>query len=156
MHIAVYKCPPKLTVDMVTEAVRFYASTLMNRQLVKNLTVKALFKDEGVDGSCDAYCGDNNNKARDFIITIMPKLSKNNILRVLAHEMVHVKQYATGESKQYERTPYVTKFRDVMVNTSTTDYWDLPWEIEAYGRELGLYVRFMEHWKNVKTKADKT
>jgi hypothetical protein len=78
------------------------------------------------------------------------------MLIALAHEMVHVKQYATGESRQYERMPYVTKFRGVMVNTNTMDYWDLPWEIEAFGRELGLYVRFMEHWKNVKAKADKT
>ncbi len=154
MHIAVYKCPPKLTVDMVTEAVRFYASTLMNRQLVKNLTVKVSFKDKDVDGFCNT--DDDLAKPREFALQINPKRSVKAILTALAHEMVHVKQYATGESKQYERTPYVTKFRGVMVNTETMDYWDLPWEIDAYGRELGLYVRFMEHWKNVKTKADKT
>jgi len=154
MHIAVYKCPPKLTVDMVTEAVRFYASTLMNRQLVKNLTVKVSFKDKDVDGFCNT--DDDLAKPREFALQINPKRSVKAILTALAHEMVHVKQYATGESRQYERTPYVTKFRGVMVNTETTDYWDLPWEIDAYGRELGLYVRFMEHWKNVKTKADKT
>ena len=154
MHIAVYKCPPKLTVDMVTEAVRFYASTLMNRQLVKNLTVKVFFRDDGVDGLCNT--DDDLAKPREFALQINPKRSVKAILTALAHEMVHVKQYATGESRQYERTPYVTKFRGVMVNTETTDYWDLPWEIDAYGRELGLYVRFMEHWKNVKTKADKT
>lgn len=154
MHIAVYKCPPKLTVDMVTEAVRFYASVLMNRQLVKNLTVKVFFKDESVDGLCNT--DDDLAKPREFALQINPKQSAKAMLTALAHEMVHVKQYATGESKQYERTPYVTKFRGVMVNTSTTDYWDLPWEVDAYGRELGLYVRFMEHWKNVKTKADKT
>ncbi len=154
MHIAVYKCPPKLTADMVTEAVRFYASTLMNRQLVKNLTVKVSFKDEDVDGFCNT--DDDLAKPREFALQINPKRSVKAILTALAHEMVHVKQYATGESRQYERTPYVTKFRGVMVNTETTDYWDLPWEIDAYGRELGLYVRFMEHWKNVKTKADKT
>jgi len=154
MHIAVYKCPPKLTVDMVTEAVRFYASTLMNRQLVKNLTVKVFFRDDGVDGLCNT--DDDLAKPREFALQINPKRSVKAMLTALAHEMVHVKQYATGESRQYERTSYVTKFRGVMVNTETTNYWDLPWEIDAYGRELGLYVRFMEHWKNVKTKADKT
>ena len=25
------------------------------------------------------------------------------------------------------------------------DYWELPYEIEAYGREKGLYVKFMTH-----------
>jgi len=24
------------------------------------------------------------------------------------------------------------------------DYWDYPWEIEAFGRQLGLFVRFCE------------
>lgn len=154
MQVSVYKCPPKLSSDMITEAVRFYASTLMNRQLVKNLTVKVFFKDEGVDGLCNT--DDDLSKPREFALHINSKRSVKAMLIALAHEMVHVKQYATGESRQYERTPYVTKFRGVMVNISTTDYWDLPWEIDAFGRELGLYARFMEHWKNVKTKADKT
>lgn len=154
MHTAVYKCPPKLSVGQVTEAVRFYASTLMNRQLVKNLTVKVFFKDDGVDGLCNT--DDDLAKPRVFALQINPKLSVKDMLTALAHEMVHVKQFATGESKQYERTPYVTKFRGVMVNVSTTDYWDLPWEIDAYGRELGLYVRLMEHLRNVKKKANKT
>lgn len=154
MQVSVYKCPPKLSSDMITEAVRFYASTLMNRQLVKNLTVKVFFKDEGVDGLCNT--DDDLAKPREFALHINSKRSVKAMLIALAHEMVHVKQYATGESRQYERTPYVTKFRGVMVNISTTDYWDLPWEIDAFGRELGLYARFMEHWKNVKTKADKT
>jgi hypothetical protein len=126
----------------------------MNRQLVKNLTVKVFFRDDGVDGLCNT--DDDLAKPREFALQINPKRSVKAMLTALAHEMVHVKQYATGESRQYERTSYVTKFRGVMVNTETTNYWDLPWEIDAYGRELGLYVRFMEHWKNVKTKADKT
>lgn len=153
MQVSVYKCPPKLSPVMATEALRFYASMLMNRQLVKNLTVKVFFKDEGVDGQCDS---DEIARPREFNLHINPKRSVKDMLIALAHEMVHVKQYATGESRQYERMPYVTKFRGVMVNTNTMDYWDLPWEIEAFGRELGLYVRFMEHWKNVKAKADKT
>jgi hypothetical protein len=153
MQVSVCKCPPKLSADMVTEAVRFYASMLMSRQLVRNLTVKVFFEDKGVDGQCVA---DEIARPREFDLHINPKQSVKAILIALAHEMVHVKQYAIGESKQYERKPYMTKFRGVMVNTDTTNYWDLPWEIEAYGRELGLYARFMEHWKNAKKKACKT
>jgi len=25
------------------------------------------------------------------------------------------------------------------------DYFDYPWEIEAYGRQLGLFIRFLEN-----------
>jgi hypothetical protein len=30
------------------------------------------------------------------------------------------------------------------VNPEKVSYWDLPWEIEAHGRELGLFVRWAE------------
>lgn len=154
MQVSVYKCPSKLSVNMVTESVRFYASTLMNRQLVKNLSVMVGFKNGNVDGQCDI--DDDIVRPREFYLSINPRRSVKYILQTLAHEMVHVKQYATGETKQYIRTPHLTKFRGVMVNTEDLDYWDLPWEIEAYGRELGLYVRFMEHWNNVKAKTNQT
>ena len=26
-------------------------------------------------------------------------------------------------------------------------YWDLPWEIEAHGREVGLFIRYCEENK---------
>ena len=29
-------------------------------------------------------------------------------------------------------------------NPTKIDYWDLPWEIEAHGREVGLFVRYCE------------
>jgi len=25
-----------------------------------------------------------------------------------------------------------------------TNYWDLPWEVEAHGKELGLFIRWAE------------
>jgi hypothetical protein len=29
-------------------------------------------------------------------------------------------------------------------NPEKTSYWDLPWEIEAHGRETGLFIRWAE------------
>jgi len=154
MLVSVYKCPKTISRTLIHDAVQFYANTLMNRQLVKHLTVKVIFKDDGVDGLCNPI--DELTRPREFVLQINPNGTDKEVLTSLAHEMVHVKQYATGESRHYERKPHVTKFRGVMVNTHTTDYWDLPWEIEAYGRELGLYIRFMEYKENAKKKADKT
>ena len=28
---------------------------------------------------------------------------------------------------------------------NVVEYWDHPWEIDAAGRELGLYIRFINH-----------
>jgi hypothetical protein len=30
------------------------------------------------------------------------------------------------------------------INPKKVSYWDLPWEIEAHGREVGLFVRWCE------------
>ena len=65
--------------------------------------------------------------------------------RTLAHELVHAKQYVLKELSYREvgmvwkgiPTGYIIgKDMDWM------EYYDLEWEIEAYGREEGLMVMF--------------
>ena len=56
----------------------------------------------------------------------------------LAHEMVHVKQYVRHELKE------PTVWKGTNINTDKVEYWDLPWEIEAHGREIGLFVRWAQ------------
>jgi hypothetical protein len=56
--------------------------------------------------------------------------------------MVHVKQFATGELVDNPSGKTV-KWQGKRVTLRDDDgYWTLPWEIEAYGRELGLFVRW--------------
>ena len=61
----------------------------------------------------------------------------------LAHEMVHVKQWAKGEMYEYT-VPDMVRFHKTKFNMADINYWDYPWEIEAFGRQLGLFVRFCE------------
>ena len=71
----------------------------------------------------------------------------HNILKTLAHELVHVKQYVMGELKctthgmVYKRTIYSPE--------TIFDYFETPYEIEAYGREVGLLVNFLAKWKEI-------
>ena len=71
----------------------------------------------------------------------------HNILKTLAHELVHVKQYVMGELKctthgmVYKRTTYSPD--------NIFDYFETPYEIEAYGREVGLLVSFLAKWKEI-------
>ena len=71
----------------------------------------------------------------------------HNILKTLAHELVHVKQYVMGELKNskhgmvYKRTTYSPE--------TIFDYFETPYEIEAYGREVGLLVNFLAKWKEI-------
>ncbi len=69
-------------------------------------------------------------------------MSIRNILITLAHEMVHVKQWAKDEMYEYYNTPNMVRFKGEKMYQNEVDYWDYPWEIEAFGRQLGLFVRF--------------
>ena len=70
------------------------------------------------------------------------------ILKTLGHELVHVKQYVKGElgTDRHGRLRYngVHYYVDTL-----KDYFELPYEIEAYGREKGLLVGFLAIWKHL-------
>ena len=70
------------------------------------------------------------------------------ILKTLGHELVHVKQYVRKElttdrygALRYNGVHYSPK--------NLLEYFDLPYEIEAYGREKGLLVGFLAVWKDI-------
>ena len=64
------------------------------------------------------------------------------MLRCLAHECVHVAQYASGKMKD-TNSIQVTKWNGKKIDRRGIDYFDLPWELEAYGQETGLMDRFI-------------
>lgn len=68
----------------------------------------------------------------EFEVDVKRTLRMRDMLITLAHELVHVKQYVNGEMPD---------------NISEGDYWDRPHEIEAHGRELGLFLRWVEQSK---------
>ena len=71
------------------------------------------------------------------------------ILKTLAHEIVHVKQYALGELKWRDAgLLYKGVNHEAM---SLMEYFELPYEIEAYGREKGLLYGFLKVWKNIES-----
>jgi hypothetical protein len=61
--------------------------------------------------------------------------------------MVHVKQYARRELH-----PADDVWMGKTYNPKKISYWDLPWEIEAHGREIGLFIRYCETHKLSKHK----
>jgi len=67
----------------------------------------------------------------------------------LGHELVHVKQYLNNELFDYKSgdVRYKGLFFDASHYTEEEKYFDSPWEIEAYGREWGLYKIFCNKLK---------
>lgn len=87
-------------------------------------------------GEAYGYCLAENR--RSFEIEIASNVPLKQRMQAIAHEMVHVKQYVRGE------LGYEGHWHGKFYNTDKLDYWDLPWEIEAHGREPGLYIRWVQ------------
>jgi hypothetical protein len=119
----------KHTVRMV----EFCIKTLMPRMQTLDIVVK-LNKPKGAMG----YCLELDNK-REFELEIDKTQPLRRLLETVAHEMVHVKQYARRELH-----PATDSWMGKTYNPKKVSYWDLPWEIEAHGRECGLFIRYCE------------
>lgn len=137
------------TKELLREAASFYASNLMPKKLTKNISVSVqlvpnLLKKERIFG--DIEWTDRPRNPRKFRIRICSDLSQKKLLKVLAHEMVHVKQYAKGELFDYAdgHVKYMGQHHD----PAKINYFNHLWEIEALGREIGLYYQYRSYRKN--------
>lgn len=132
--------------QLVSSMIEYCANHLMPRiapnlsidvQLVHNLCGK-----EGVVGDCAPHDYADTNYPRDFHIRIDSKEPLREMLETVAHEMVHIKQFAKGElyrSSRHAKHRWQGKWIQ-----KDPDYWDCPWEIEAYGRQIGLFLRWCQ------------
>jgi len=84
---------------------------------------------------------------REFKINIDNVQSLRLQLRTLAHEMVHVKQFAKNELYDYSIKADHTRWRDDVFDVKAVKYKDQPWEVEAYGMEVGLVREFLKEHK---------
>ena len=131
---------------LVEFAAWYYAEKLMGKRTIANLEIdinlrKDLMSKDNNEGT--ATWEDDNIFPKEFLIELDVGVKIRNLLITLAHEMVHVKQWAKNEMYEYSKLDEV-RFNKTKFNISEIDYWDYPWEIEAFGRQLGLFVRFCE------------
>ena len=130
-------------------------------RLRNNITLNIHLKHHVEDGEAMLSEFTNPNKPREFKIIIDPYRAEvddfgrtltdtewaHSILKLLAHELVHVKQYVMGELKPanngfvYKKTLYSPESLD--------EYFEQPFEIEPYGRERGLMNAFLLRWKEI-------
>ena len=126
----------------------------MSKRLADSLYIRVEFIDKlDENNEFDGDCGyeDEDVRPKEFVIRVNNNLKLSKKLRTICHEMVHVKQYATGEMRYMWRPARNTKFQG-MLYPDEIEYWDSPWEIEAFGREPGLYTRWIDtrgHSKNI-------
>ena len=133
--------------DLAESITRYSAELLLNKKLIEKLIVdiefsRTLLKEDGMLAEIDF--DDRTNKPREFTITVDRTVPQRRIMESIAHEMVHLKQYAVGEMSDTDHSNIV-QWKKKHIDLTKWQYWDRPWEIEAHGKELGLFIRWAEH-----------
>jgi len=124
---------------------KFFTKPKQNKLNILVSFEKDLFERTNQYANC--IWEDEHYRPFDFSIQIDPNQKIQLLLNSLAHELVHVKQWAKGEFYQLQRERSVYKFNGQKFDTTKIDYWDTPWEIEAHGRAIGLVVQWVRQNK---------
>lgn len=124
---------------------RWYAEKYLSKIKGICLRIHILpYDDFPMIGECE-NTEEEISSPKKFLIRlgVTDKITKRDFIMALAHEMVHLKQYSCNELKDiiarrvtmFKRKPY----------SFDMDYWEMPWEIEAFGMERGLLHRYSAH-----------
>lgn len=122
--------------DDYVDAAQFYAEKLG----IPDDTIIAIGLYQGLDVA--GYCVRKDSSDIPYYIIALDAGAgedEEDPMSVLAHEMVHVKQYVTGElvDKGKHCLWKGAKFEEFEPNSE--DYFFSPWEVEAFGMQVGLY-----------------
>lgn len=148
MKISIFDTGPR-NADKLEEAARFFASQLLHTRTINKIELDIEIENKlDVEGECISE--DDHKNPRYFTIRLR-KQPLNEMIRTLAHEMVHVKQYAKNElgkelamARGGKGLRIVTRWQGEYwtPGTKEDEYWDAPWEIAAYGMEVGLHHKW--------------
>jgi hypothetical protein len=78
-----------------------------------------------------------SNKPREFVIELHPWIGAKNLLKTLAHEMVHIKQFINLEINES-----LSKWKGDSIDPDSIDYYSHPWEMEAHSLENSLLTKY--------------
>lgn len=145
--------------EEIREAIIWICKKLFkNKKLLDHITCKVFFKDMKTRDTI-ALCEDDpkeeiddyrkNPRSFHIILNTKRKFSKSGIIRTLFHECSHLEESATGKLRTI---PGYILYRKQRIKPSKADnnYWQMPWEIRAYGVEKCYYELWLDEKKNNK------
>lgn len=121
----------KVKRDFLHTIATFYAQSLNISDSKYTLTIRSesnLKKIHGQRGNLGVF-GDKH-----LGMTLDSRLSVETLLQTLAHEMIHVKQRVRGQLKHRVKRNGQPEFI-WCGRVYNKDYYDSPWELEAFSRE---------------------
>ena len=138
------------------------ANLIPSKRLRDNIMIDIHLKHHSNEGEAKLHEDTNRYRPRAFRIYLDHHRMETNemtgetrtdmewfveILKTLAHEIVHVKQYVMGELKSRDAGLLYKGTNHEPDNLM--EYFELPYEIEAYGREKGLLYGFLKVWAGI-------
>jgi len=140
------------------------AELVPSKRLRNNVSINVHLKHHEEEGEAKLEEYANRYRPRDFKVIVDHHRAEiddygrtrtdtewgHTILRILAHELVHVKQYLVGDLSWRDKGML---WKGVMFAPEyLTDQLKTPYEVEAYGKERGLLVSFFIKWKEIEEK----
>ena len=140
------------------------AELVPSKRLRNNVSINVHLKHHEEDGEAMLEEYANRYRPREFKVIVDHHRAEiddygrtrtdtewgHTILRILAHELVHVKQYLVGDMTC--RTKGMLWKGVMFAPEYLTEQLKTPYEVEAYGKERGLLVSFFIKWKEIEEK----
>jgi len=109
------------------EAIEFFATELFTPQMKRHIELRIRKRDLGTwHGFVSIEDYNVLNQPRSFVIELHKGDDEKEHLKTLAHELVHVRQYARNELNDEMNT-----WKGRKVDSDSIPYEEQPWEIEA-------------------------
>jgi len=143
MNVVVTGCKDLALRDELLVASHFFGKLLLSHQMLPHIDIEIVMRTTTKDlGCCSVTYYNDWYKPRQFEIVLKRHKSHKNTIATLAHEMVHLKQFAKGELSLN-----LDKWHKQLVDTEQLAYSDWPWEIEASSCERVMYDLYMQKYK---------
>jgi hypothetical protein len=144
------------TSDVFGLASHYYAQELMPESVVAKLNVDIISVPRQQDGdiiyNAECHCIRPKGKRSaptTFEVHLFGRTPLKSRLSDLAHEWVHIAQYATKRRRDYYGKPTKLQFDGKDYDIRQIGYYDQPWEIEANGLEVSLVGKFLESYPSI-------
>lgn len=142
MYLKVHFCKDEYLRNDLETAAMFFGLQLLSFNLLKNIKLDIKLKNKSDDmGSCLIIAENLSGSPREFEILLKKYKKTDKMISTLAHEMVHLKQFAKKELNDD-----LSKWKGCFVDSEKINYHDLPWEVEATCMEEIL----MSHYNKYK------
>lgn len=86
------------------------------------------------------------NSSRSFEIRLDASMKPIKLIKCLAHEMIHIQQWLTGQMEDLFKTRYQVRWGKRIYSPAKLAYQKHPWEIQAHKFEKDLYDSWVKFW----------